>query len=87
MKKEIIISLIIGSLIGGMWVQYRFSGGIWSNKPSENLCVDIVEKQNRELRMMKLRICYDYNPRNGDYYWRHDNCKALEKEILEFREN
>lgn len=34
---------------------------------------------------MRLNICYDYNSNNGDYYWRHENCKALEKEVLEMK--
>ena len=41
--KQLIIGLIIGSVLGGMWVQYRFSGGILSNKPKEELCPEIVE--------------------------------------------
>ena len=29
---KILIALIIGLTIGGMWVQYRFTGNIWSNE-------------------------------------------------------
>ena len=32
------IALMIGLLIGGIWVQYRFTGNIWSNQPKEELC-------------------------------------------------
>ena len=45
---KIIVWLIIGMTIGGMWVQYRFSGDIWSNKPRENLCSEYVKAVNKE---------------------------------------
>lgn len=32
---KILITLIIGSLIGGIWVQYRITGDIWHNKTNE----------------------------------------------------
>ena len=41
--KTFLIGLIVGSIIGGMWVQFRFTNDIWSNKPKEELCPKIVE--------------------------------------------
>jgi len=55
--KEIIISLIIGSIIGGIWVQYSFSGNIWSNKPREDLCSYVIEKQKIE-ESKETEYCY-----------------------------
>ena len=73
MKPEnIIIGVIIGILIG------LFIG--WADCQIEQKKIVMQEK------MMKLQICYDYNSKEGDYYWRHENCKGLEKEILELKE-
>ena len=35
---RILLALMVGAIIGGAWVQYRFSGTLWSNSPKPELC-------------------------------------------------
>ena len=74
MKKELIVWILGGVIV---WI---LLSSFWSY-------LHFQQKADRDLRLkeLKLRICYDYNPQNGDYYWRHNNCKNLEREILEFK--
>ena len=37
--KNLLIGLIVGSAVGGMWVQYHFTDNIWSNIPKQPLSV------------------------------------------------
>ena len=34
--KNLLIGLIIGSAIGGIWVQFRITGGIWNRDTTKN---------------------------------------------------
>ncbi len=56
--KTFIIGFIIGSLIGGMWVQFRFSGDILSNE-----C-----KQKEEVVIKKPQSPYLNEPKNRCYF-------------------
>jgi hypothetical protein len=67
------MSRIIASLI----ILFAISGAVQS--------YGVIQGLNRQLneRMMRLEICYDYSDKKGDYQWRHNVCKGIEKEILE----
>src|SRR3990167_5107165 len=43
---KILIALIIGSAIGGMWIQYRFTGGIWTNEVKSELREVVVKYED-----------------------------------------
>ncbi len=40
--KNLLIGLIIGSAIGGIWVQYRITGDIWSNKSLDDIKTEAI---------------------------------------------
>ena len=58
--KNLLIGLIVGSVISGMWVQYHFTGNVWSNKPKQDLIkIEDVESSylKQYLKQSKKR-CY-----------------------------
>ena len=66
---KILIAFIIGSAIGGMWVQYRFSGGVLENTPRLELCQSLIE----------INRCYT-KKQWGDVMWEKSwDCRNYEQ--------
>jgi len=58
--KNLLIGLIIGSAIGGIWVQYRFSGSIWSNKIDNTEIIEVAlrNKEKEEYEVFNRGNCF-----------------------------
>ena len=80
--KNLLIGLVIGSMISGMWVQYHFTGSIWSNEPKQDLIqiedVKIEDVKSPYLKQSRKR-CYFTNTYGDVTREEEVNCDYYDK--------